>query len=114
MAEVTSFKFNLGDTVCSKKTGYPGVGRIIGLMQATVIGNLLPCANTTVWDELYPNWRDGILYYVLFDTPRKIVTLEELKKAMPDQGEFQLRELLETLPQLMYACYCEDDLEIFE
>ncbi len=68
--------YKIGDIVCSKVTGFPGVGRIVASMPALTFCGLKNDFTLKRWD-IFEGWRQDYVYMVLFDEPRRYATFEE-------------------------------------
>ena len=114
----------LGNEVVSKKTGFPGVGRVMAAYLARgyeFVDSLRGPQSYTRWDSLYPNWRDGLIFIVFYEKLRKSLTWEEWVdgyNALPEEhktlSEYQLKEQYEKLPMTQVIAYVHEDLELFE
>lgn len=114
----------LGKKVCSKKTGYPGVGEVMGIEHPflwcychSVPLGISPkdYADTLIrWNTLYPDWLRKPVIDVWYDEPRKTVSLEEIKIAQPDLSDFEVQEMFDNIPLRNAISYPFDDLEIVE
>jgi hypothetical protein len=104
--------FSLGNKVTSKKTGFPAVGTIIGVLDGLFWATNHPSAR---WDELYPNWFMRPVYYVLYEKPQKHVTYEEFILGREQHAEHPILKMqYQLLPVQNPVVYCEEDLELFE
>lgn len=102
----------LGSQVTSKKTGFPGIGTVVGVTLASWYRAMMAPqgVNFALWDTLYPNWHEKLMVTVYFDAPRKPLTKQEYFIVKPDGNEFEYEEI----PELQIVGYPVDDLEIFE
>ena len=104
----------MGAKVSSKKTGFPGIGIIIGMVHPrlyaifnkTSVEDML--INNKTWTQLYPDWHKQPIIYVYYDKPRKVLTWEEAQIFDISQEEW------ENYPVSQYMAYVIEDLENFE
>lgn len=96
----------LSQRVCSKRTGLPMTGTVVGCIMPVPYYNHLAMQGyqATTWDQLYPKWKEKYLYYVYFDTPAKNCSKEECPPWLN----------YESIPLSIMAVYPEEDLEILE
>lgn len=112
-------QYKVGDLVCSKQTGFPGVAMVIGVMPAALY-SLGRDFSPNRWEELYPGWIYKYLYSVYYEEPRRNVTQEEFLKGYPPQEleffkEEKIQELYERrVPEIRVILYPEQDLELFQ
>ncbi len=112
-------KYKVGDLVCSKKTGFPGVARVVSAIPAALYAN-----NTGIgamkYEELFPGWMLEYMYSVFYDEPRRNLTMEEFLQSYPPYEleffkEEKLQELYEArAPEMRLILYPEQDLELFQ
>lgn len=108
-------KIILGGRVTSKKTGLPGVFKVCRI-SAGPFYCFTKGAYTKEealekfprWTELYPNWPDNPIVDVLFPSPRKPCSLEEV---INNGGT---KEDWDKLPETSFASYPIEDLESFD
>ena len=110
--------------VTSKKTGYPGVGLVIG----HIVGEFYRVTTERsveafcLWNKLYPDWRYKNVVYVRYSEQRKNMTLNELRFSLKnnpetsenDYTEQEIQDMYANLREVRTAAYPIDDLEIFE
>lgn len=115
----------LGSEVVSKKTGFPGVGRVIGIYLAGgykfISERAIGPHEFTRWDTLYPNWISGLVFIVYYEKARKTLTWDEWQTgydALPEErkilSKYQLKEEYDKLPMMQVVAYPHEDLELFE
>lgn len=111
--------FKLGDQVTSKRTGYPGVGEVCGIVRAGLYhasaGNR-PLEDYRCWNDLYPDWYEKPIVYVRFEEVRRTVTFEEFCKYLPDDryNDYDLKTIYALkIPQTNIIAYPIEDLEYF-
>ncbi len=121
IVDETSFpKYSIGDTVCSKFTGFPGVAKVVGILPAISYCNMIGTYSFGIWDEIFPNWRMEPMYIVMFEESRKTVRFEEyLRKFTEEQMAWYkdgaLEEIYEkTVTYSRCISYPEQDLELFQ
>ena len=112
-------KFYIGSEIVGRKTGFPGVGRICGIIMGGAIhASKLQQTGTGYdrWDELFPGWQNKFAYFVWYNEPRKQSTFEELKydSRFVDYTQYELEEYYEKCPSLQMITYVGDDLEFFD
>ncbi len=111
--------YKVGNMVCSKTTGLPGVGRVFALMPALSYCGLRGNFEMKRWD-VFENWRQDYVYLVIFQESRKHITLEEYIAGFPEQDkdlyvEGALEKLYERQTNLVRTiAYPEQDLELFQ
>lgn len=114
MAEMVSSLLIIGTKVSSKKTGFPGVGYIVGVLTPNLYCGWNRMTITDAidslgrWTEIYPNWYKDPVVVVFYETPRKTVTLEEAKKFGASYEDW------DNYPMSQYIAYPIDDLTPFE
>lgn len=110
-------KFNLDDTVTSKKLGLPMIGKIVGINRAELA---CPEKQHPIWDEVYPDWADKPVCYVRFNKPQRRVSLQEFIEANPGimenpeiGGDPNILDMVyqNNVPVEKGTVYPEDDLE---
>lgn len=108
--------FNIGDKVVSKKTGQPVYGTVVGICTSDFFINTRKYGNvTTVWEKLYPSWREKCVCSVKFDNPITPISFQELKEQSdPGLSDEILNYLYSKYPKAWVAEYPEEDLELFE
>jgi hypothetical protein len=119
MTEVKN-KFDIGDEVCSKKTGLPGVGTIVGILPLKIaysgmLGN--PEKTCRYWKELHPDFNpESFVYVVSYDEARKNISFAEFSRGMAEEiPEDDSRVLYKyTVANINNILYPEEDLEKFE
>ena len=104
--------------VVSKKTGFPGVGLVVGHLFAKIYSNMIGKTDNEMYRccELYPNWMHKMLVGVLYDTPRRPLTLDELRlePKYDNITEAELLDVYNSIPEVSLIYYPIDDLEIFD
>lgn len=119
-------KFKLGQKVCSKQTGYPAVGTVIGINFAMLED--VKCFGTRLarrepaWDKLYPNWTEKLIYVVLLEKPQPTATFEEWAATLeqrfgvklPKDNPVVMANYVQDIPYKMMITFPEDDLESME
>ena len=104
----------IGAKVSSKKTGFPGVGAIIGMVHPRLYAMLNRSSledmieRNITWTRLYPDWHKHPIIYVYYNEPRKTITWEEAQRYDVSQEEW------EKYPVSQYTTYVMEDLENFE
>jgi hypothetical protein len=111
--------FKLGDKVVSKKTGYPGCGEVCGIVYSAVYvaSAQKNVSDFNCWNDLYPDWTDKPIVYVLFEEPRRTVTFEEFVKYIPDDRyrDYDLKTVYAfQIPFTRAVAYPIDDLEYLD
>ena len=112
-------KFELGDKVVSKKTGYPGSGEVCGVVYAAmyVATTKKELKDFECWNDLYPDWHEKHIVYVRFDEPRRTVTFEEFCRYMPEHkyDGYDLQTIYAfSIPYTNVIAYPIEDLEFFD
>ena len=114
---------NINDTVITKKTGYPASGIVVGIIRSDYYLHQVGQPDTSLfnrWNNLYPDWFDKSIVYVLFEEAIPPVTFEEYVEGMPEdhkkyveEHHLDVRTLYETqvTPRKVIA-YPIDDLEV--
>jgi hypothetical protein len=107
---------NIGTQVTTKKTSFPNIGTVVGVVNPIVmeVQHRQYGTKPIRWDNLYPDWRKKWIFYVLLSSPAKPVTKEEIKLCQPEWNDYEIDEYFDKLPLLLVMAYPEDDLEIFE
>jgi hypothetical protein len=109
-----TIKLNIGTNVSSKKTGYPGVGMVVGIMhpqlyaaygQKSIVEMI---EQNKTWLDLYPEWFKHEVVIVYYKEPRRTITLEESKKYNISHEEW------DNYPKCQFISYCIEDLEVFD
>ncbi len=105
---------NLGDVVVSKKTGYPASGTVAGMVVAPMYMAGRDQSYFSTWNELYPDWTEKPIVYVVFEEARRTVTFEEFIHYMPESMKnLDPKTLYEThIPTARIMAYPVDDLEL--
>lgn len=101
--------YNFFSQVTSKKTGFPGIGYIIGMVSEYMYPKKIER-----WDILYPKWRQKPIYYVSFETKRKSMTKEEIASQYPDKKDWEIEEMFQNQKETNVIAYVHDDLELVE
>lgn len=107
--------------VTSKKTGFPGVGKIVGAIPYLVQCQQEQHGPAQYWINLYPECMHKYLYFIYFETPRPVRTLDEMlfgsgleRSTMnPDMLQWYTTQAA-LQPQYHLVQYPEDDLEKWE
>ncbi len=106
--------FQLFDTVTSKQTGLPMQGQVHGVLTGLGYSNVInqgrPCKR---WDDLYPDWKNKPVIFVIFKVPQKPVSIEEIQANIHCERE-QAKQLFDDMKPSLAAYYPVDDLEIVE
>jgi len=110
--------------VVSKKTGYPGVGIVVGHMigEFYLFSTKRPVETYCLWNSLYPDWRYKNVVTIFFEEARKTTTMDEvkfdLKNNLTHKDKFyteqDIQNIYDGIPKSNMAAYPIDDLEIFE
>lgn len=107
-------KFNIGDIVCSKKTGLPAIGKILGTLDPIYLQRIQQ-NNFPRWSAEFPNWEEKPVYSVLLNSPQKNVSWEEYICNFPAETDInKVKMSYNLLPVHSMINYTEDDLELFE
>ena len=107
-------KFDIGDIVCSKKTGLPAVGKILSTFDPIYL-QCIQQNNFPRWSAEFPNWEQKPVYSVLLNSPQKNVSWEEYTSNLPEGVDINKVKLsYNLLPIHNMVNYTEDDLELFE
>jgi hypothetical protein len=112
-------QFKIGDMVCSKETGFPGVGRIIAAMPALSFCGMRGDFTFKRWD-VFENWKQDYVYMVMFEEPRRHITFEEYVRNYPPEElelykEEAVQKIYERQAQMVRSIvYPEQDLELFQ
>lgn len=108
----------VGDKVTSRKIGPVMVGQVHGLMKATLVchqtnGGVSPRSNH--WEQLYPNWFDGNLAYVVPDVPVRPITYQEFLQQHNCEHSQTTRDMyLYQVGLSNILIYPIEDLEVME
>ena len=102
--------FSLGSKVCSKYTGFPGYGKIVGILTSEIYIKMSPSQSYSRWNELFPTWKDKPVYIVEFDEPVKSLTWEEYYK----HSKNPTKEEYDNIPFYKVVAYPFEDLEIMK
>ncbi len=111
--------YKIGDMVCSKVTGFPGVGRVIAAMPALSFCGLKNDFSFKRWD-VFDNWKQDYVYMVIFEEPRRHITFEEYVNSFSPEilelyKDGSLEKLYQMQTQLVRSIvYPEQDLELFQ
>lgn len=111
-------KIGLYNKVCSKKTGFPGVGTVVGVSiprwyyscQLALVNEDKKHLLCKRWFDLYPDWLDKLLITVFYDSPRRTLTWEEYVSVTPNPTQFEY----DSFPKSQNILYPIDDLELFD
>lgn len=118
-------KFNIGDRVSSKFSGYPMVGTILSYIYGLEYISHMnkPVESYYTWNKIDDQWPTKTVYTVKFDTPFRTMTPTEFWAAnhIPDYiRELAVDDAAKNIiyrayspPQTM-AMYIEEDLELIE
>lgn len=113
-------KFALYDRVFTKRIGLPSVGTIVAVYDPSyyVIMVNADISGSNNWTRWYPEWYEKNVYTLRFDSPQKMISLEEYEIAFQkrhDSDQFtteQIRGFYElNIPMVITYSYPEDDLE---
>lgn len=126
------YKYNLGDRVSGNKTGYMIPSNVVGIISSDFyIEKMNGNHPMTLWEELYPDYKDKPVYICKFDSPSKTFTFEEavkqIKKPLNERANppstidiflYQLQNVESVLrlhydlftPEFSFVSYPEDDL----
>lgn len=112
---LTKPKFNIGDTVATKKIGPPVIGEIIAILPPNLVLALCPGAENTMeaLSEIYSTIEEEYWYYIEIESRSKSESFEAYSKRL--QGVLTEREIAETyrnLPTFKQLGYPESDLEL--
>lgn len=113
--ETLQSQFKLGDKVCSKKTGLPAHGTIIGISEAELHCHINRINPTNYpWTELYPDWMDKPVITVKLEEPQKVCSFEEYKhQGHPTPSRDEEKIIYKYMvPLSTRFSYPEDDLEL--
>ena len=107
---------NIGDSVMSKKTGFPASGTVAGLVVAPMYIGGRDISMFTRWNILYPDWTDKPIVYVVFAEAIRTATFEEFLEYLPENmKQYDPHTLYETqVPSTNMIAYPIDDLEVVE
>lgn len=103
--------FPVGSEVSSIKTGYPGIGRIVGVLLGEVYSLILKPNGCVLWDRMYPTWRESFIYVVYFEQPRRPASREDILLAFPEATKEWREDMFNGQPTLQLVAFPEDDLE---
>lgn len=111
-------KLKFCDKVVSKKTGFPGVGEVVGIsvagwyygIQVSMVSEENRDKVCSRWFEAYPNWLHYPLVTVFYTEPRKTLTWEEYASVAPNPSQFEY----EAIPKTQSIMYPIEDLELFD
>jgi len=118
-----SLPFHIGDRICSKATGLPGVGDVVGYIighmyyYSVTVGKGSETKLSYKWDNLFPGWKEKMVYYIYYNEPRSACTWKEITEGLNynDFPEYEWRDYYENkLPKTQLIAYPVDDLELFE
>ena len=114
--EETQVNLYLGQKVRSKKTGFPGVGYIVGfsLPSFWMMVRKANVEDFSTWNNLYPEWEQKPLAHVFYQEPRKTVTFEEFKSGNTVYKDEVLEDMYNKLELAQSIMYPYDDLEVFD
>lgn len=99
--------FKIGERVTLKKTGIPTTATVVAIS----IAKITSIFNHTVWDKLYPNWRNKLVYTVQFDRPQKNIRFDEFSACTPrNWSDDEIKENYDKLPLYEYVLAPEDDI----
>lgn len=126
------YKYNLGDRVCGNKTGAMIPSNVVGIISSNFYHEKMNDVQTvTLWEELYPGYKDKPVYICQFDSPSKTFTFEEMVKQIKEPLNervnppstidiflYQLQNVESVLklhydlftPEFSFVGYPEDDL----
>lgn len=111
-------KFKFGDTVSTKVTGLPGIGKIVGVMPSIIHCQMVKMVSNNRWTALFPDWENEYVYTVYFDEPRRWCSYDEYIESLGTEAGLYKEEALQSgydnMPQLCTMFYTEQDLELFE
>lgn len=115
MTNVVKPPFQFFDEVCSKKTGFPGKGKIFGVIHPLAFETFLVRKKMSYWDYVFgEGWRELPVYYVIYEQLRKVMTLDEVAWAEPNATTEQHKHWFESQPMAQAIFYPAMDLEMFE
>ena len=105
--------FYIGQRVCSRKTGLPATGTVMGIVYAHFFIVQNPMRLSAYWTELYPDWFNKRVITVKFDSPTRPVNIFEFcKSSGSDPSSDMTKEVYEYhVNPCMYSNYPEEDLE---
>lgn len=112
--------FKYGDTVCSKSTGFPGVGKIISLINGHTYNAMCLNGQLTTWDIKFPEWKNEFIYIVAFENKRKPLRYDEFIDSAKENSQINMyrKEIIDKIyqdiPERRVIAYPEQDLELFE
>jgi len=109
-------QFGIGTEVTTKKTGYPAVGNVVGVVTPELWCNIsgAPLDHFKLWHKFYPDWVGKPVVVVKFREPQKPTRIDELQFACPELSEYEIQEMWDQLPKAQCAAYPLDDVEIME
>lgn len=76
--------FKIGDVVITRRMGYGAIGRILAIFDGYYFYQLHKTCNYTIWDQVYPEWREGMVVCLRLNTPQFLLTKEEFEKLCPE------------------------------
>lgn len=104
--------FEIGQKITTKQTGCPTVGYVVGIMHGLSweINSRYSGQTYTRWYELYPDWPNKPVYFVMFDEPHRTISFTEWCVSVePKYRELEVYE--KYTPIQAMASYPHDDLE---
>lgn len=110
--------FSIGDRVTSKQTGLPMTGAVVGVMDGEYY-RAWRTPDGCDWDRRFPGWTDKLVYFVIYDTPQRPISLEEFINQSPQWEKFnftksQYEALYEVSTPYSYsAVFPAEDLELY-
>lgn len=123
MIDITKSKFCIGEKVMTKTIGPPSIGTVFGVLdpETYITSCILSAGNADMsnWDKVCPNWRDELIYYIKYNEPQRVITIDEYIEHLEKKGynhteaEWRAYYLKEVTPRLL-CCHPESDLESFE
>lgn len=104
--------FEIGQKVTTKQTGCPTVGYVVGIIHGLSweINTQYTGQTYTRWYELYPDWPNKPVYFVMFDEPHRTISFDEWCAIIEPQHR-DLNTYEEHVPIQAMASYPHDDLE---
>ena len=108
-----SVQHGVGTPLVTKITGFPGYGRVVGCHIGWLHAKLNKY-NTEYWDILFPNWQKKLVYYLLFEEPRKTCSKDDLRRMYVMYNEAAIEDMFQKMPVTDVIAYCEDDLEPYD
>lgn len=118
-------KFNVGDRVSSKFTGYPMTGTVMSYTYGLEYFHRMnkPLETYYTWNKVDDQWVTKTVYIVKFDHPFRTLTQEEfwLSDSIPEHvKELAVDDKSKNIiyqiysPTQVMAVYIEEDLELIE